>query len=793
MLLLTKATVMKDSVLLIILAVFLSFLSQAQSIESLKDKTDRYLERYPQQKVYLHLDKDKYFAGDNIWFKAYLVNAHSHLPDTLESTLYAELYDTKGFLVKKEIIRIDKGYGKGDFSLADSISEGNYLIRAYTPWMLNFDDKYIYSKNVFVQNPESKNYINRRTRRENRRFNRELEKKAEEYSFEIFPEAGSLVYGLTNRIAYHARNSLGEGIPVDAKLVNSMGVIKGTLKTVSGLKGKGLFEFVPEAGERYSVVVEYPKGRSRNYPVRNIQSEGYVLRVDKSEGLFKISVQSNIISETDNPYLVLHTRGIIHRFTRLDDQKYSFEINPNDLPGGISVVSLFDSNAKVISERLFFNFARQESELSLNTRTIQNREIDIRIDAPDHLSDTSTFSLAVTGSTPEHSFEPNENILSRLYLTSDLAGITENPVWYFQGNDDNQRAVDLLMLTSSWERIKFDEILNDDSPGITFRRLDGFPVFGNIEPTEESKEFDRYSFELTLQVDDEMLVRSTRTNREGDFKFDSLKVFGEFNAKITILGLQGSKPGYIELFPDRIQGSEMDINLNFRSLPQDRGSNWTRIPTELRRPSDRRRKIRDNLPYHYGSADQVIYLRQDDERYRTMRDVLSTRVSGLSIEGNTIIMRGPSSLVLSNQPLLLVDGQRYNSFQFLNLSPVEVSHVEVFKGTSASIFGIRGANGAIVAHTRRSNIQQELIFEYILSGYYIPRDFSEAREAGADKLSKYDNYQHTFHWDPFIRLDENGHKSINLKAPEGVKNINIILEGIDHKGRIFHRHSKHEL
>ena len=111
MFLLTKDTVMKNTVLLIILAVFLSFLSQAQSIESLKDKTDRYLQRYPQQKVYLHLDKDEYFAGDNIWFKAYLINAHNHLPDTLESTLYTELHDTKGFLVKKEIIRIDKGYG----------------------------------------------------------------------------------------------------------------------------------------------------------------------------------------------------------------------------------------------------------------------------------------------------------------------------------------------------------------------------------------------------------------------------------------------------------------------------------------------------------------------------------------------------------------------------------------------------------------------------------------------------------------------------------------------------------
>ena len=784
---------MKNTVLLIILAVFISFLSQAQSIESLKDKTDRYLERYPQQKVYLHLDKDKYFAGENIWFKAYLINAHNHLPDMLESTLYAELYDTKGILVKKEIIRIDNGYGKGDFSLPDSIAEGNYILKAYSPWMMNFDERYIYSRNIFIQNPEYKNYINRRTRRENRRVNRELEKKAEEYSFEIFPEAGSLVYGLTNRIAYHARNSLGEGISVDAKLVNSMGVIKGTPQTISGLKGKGLFEFVPEAGERYSVVVEYPKGRSRNYPVRNIQNEGYLLRVDKSEGLFKISVQSNIISKTDNSYLVLHTRGVIHRITSLDDQKYSFEINPNELPGGISVVSLFDSNAKVISERLFFNFARQESNLSMDVNARQNRTININVNADDHHSDTASFSISITGSGPDFRSEPNENILSRLYLTSDLTGITENPAWYFQGADDNRKAMDLLMLTSAWERIQFDKILNEDSPDITFRRLDGFPLFGNIEPTEESKEFDRYSFEVTLQVDDELLLRSTRTNRAGDFKFDTLKEYGEFEASIAILGLQGSHPRILELFPEKFNSSLMDANLHFRELPDKTGSNWTRITPSRREASDRRIEIADNLNYSYGSPDHIVYIKMNDERFRNMRDVLTSRIPGITVDGNQIVIRGQGSIMLSNQPLILVDGQTFSSFQFLNLSPMEISHIEIFKGPSASIFGMRGVNGVILAHTRRSSIARQIIIQYIFSGYYIPRDFESMDPNKKYNLFDYPDYVYTVSWHPFIKLDESGQMNMDLKIPEGIEKLHIVLEGVDREGKIHHIYQKHKL
>lgn len=790
--LLTKAIVMKTTVLLIIITGFFSFLSQAQNITALKDETERFLERYPQQKVYLHLDKDEYFSGDIIWVKAYIVNAHNHLPDTLESTLITELFDAKGEIVLKRIVRIDRGYGKADFLLPDSILEGNYVLKAYTPWMLNFDKSFIYSKNIFVKNTESKNYISRRSIRENRRFNRELENKRSEYEFEIFPESGNLVYELKNRIAYHAFNSLGEGIPVNVQLVNSEGVLTGVKETVSGLQGKGLFEFVPERRERYSLVVEFPNGRSKSYPIRNIRNEGYLLRVDEIDDLFRISVQNNFTSGTQKSYLVVHTRGVIHKFTLIEDAYYNFDIKPEELPKGISVVSLFDSNAKVISERLFFNFAKSESKLSLNVSSGKNKTIDIRVESPDHPIDSATFSIAVLGSGVGHNLEISENILSQMYLTSDLTGLIEDPAKYFNGNDMNQRAIDLLMLTSVWERVKLNEILEDITPGILFRRLDGFPVFGNIEPTEGSKALERINFEVSLELDDKIL-RRTKANNRGFFRFDSLKVYGDFNAKITILGLQGSKPGYIELFPDMIQVSELEFSMNLRSLPQDRGSKWVRIPSKQQKPSDRRTQIRDELPQHHGSPDQVIYLTEQDELNRTLRDVLRTRVSGLSIDGNSILIRGPSSMFMSNEPLLLVDGMQYSNFQFLNTPAAEISHLQIYKGSSASIFGIRGANGVIVAHTRRSSIAQRFIFDYLLSGYYIPRNFSEGKKVLSDKMKSYENYQHTIYWNPLLKLDEFGRKSFNLQVPDSVNKVNIILEGIDEKGRVFHHHARIEI
>ena len=44
-----------------------------------------------QEKLYLHLDKPYYGAGDNIWYKGYLVNATSHLENPKSNFIITEL------------------------------------------------------------------------------------------------------------------------------------------------------------------------------------------------------------------------------------------------------------------------------------------------------------------------------------------------------------------------------------------------------------------------------------------------------------------------------------------------------------------------------------------------------------------------------------------------------------------------------------------------------------------------------------------------------------------------------
>lgn len=80
-------------------------------------------------------------------------------------------------------------------------------------------------------------------------------------------------------------------------------------------------------------------------------------------------------------------------------------------------------------------------------------------------------------------------------------------------------------------------------------------------------------------------------------------------------------------------------------------------------------------------------------------EALSGMVPGLTIsrQNGRLVpnIRGTHSLLLSNEPLYIVDGSEVDNLDFLNV--YDVDHVEIMK--DASRYGAKGANGAILVTT----------------------------------------------------------------------------------------------
>lgn len=80
--------------------------------------------------------------------------------------------------------------------------------------------------------------------------------------------------------------------------------------------------------------------------------------------------------------------------------------------------------------------------------------------------------------------------------------------------------------------------------------------------------------------------------------------------------------------------------------------------------------------------------------YNNIYDVLKGTVPGVQVKDRKIIIGGPSSFNLSTEPLFIVDGMEVPSID--EIQPVMVESIEVLKGPSASIYGVKGANGVIL-------------------------------------------------------------------------------------------------
>ena len=111
-----------------------------------------FLDSYRQEKLYLHTDKPYYSAGENIWFKGYLVNAATLIPESLSGYIYVELINRNDSVLSR--VKIQKGSTgfAGHIELDSRIPEGDYNLRAYSHWMQNVSADFFFKKNVYIGN-----------------------------------------------------------------------------------------------------------------------------------------------------------------------------------------------------------------------------------------------------------------------------------------------------------------------------------------------------------------------------------------------------------------------------------------------------------------------------------------------------------------------------------------------------------------------------------------------------------------------------------------------------------------
>ena len=137
----------------VLLGVLLYFSSlSAQTMQDTIIANFSLLERIPKEKLYLHLDKPFYGAGEKIWFKGYLVNAITHQDNAQSNFIITELINRSDSIVERKKIRRDSLGFHNAFTLPATLPAGDYYLRGYSNWMLNEDPDFFFSRNIKIGN-----------------------------------------------------------------------------------------------------------------------------------------------------------------------------------------------------------------------------------------------------------------------------------------------------------------------------------------------------------------------------------------------------------------------------------------------------------------------------------------------------------------------------------------------------------------------------------------------------------------------------------------------------------------
>jgi TonB-dependent SusC/RagA subfamily outer membrane receptor len=743
------------------------------------------------QKIYIQTDKMDYLAGERIWFKAYLVDGVYHRPDSTNDPVYVELINPSKNISQALRLRIVKGEGEGSFFLYDTVPEGIFQLRAYTNWMRNAGPAFYFTRNIRIKNPSKEFHTTAKEARVNRKKVKKLEKEGEKFAFGLFPEGGNMLLGVRSLIAFKATDGYGRGIDVTGFVSDKNKHEISQIRTKHD--GMGFFILTPSPGEKYTANIKFPDGSRMNVPLPGALENAVNISVSDEENIITVKVQSNKPVSGDRPanefILIGQTRGKIYYLLskNLLDRDSLFMVDPSIFPSGIAQFTLINNRLLPVSERLYF--INRGNFINFNiTGNKTSDSIQFNI-APQNGIDFESYfsgSVSVLLTDSAKSFSDQGNILTELLLSSDLPGIIQNPSFYLQPNTYGRKSADLLMLTNGWKRFHWQDIMNRNTIHINYEREEGITVEGRI--TREIFEFPIKDASVSLFVlnayNDEY---RTTTDSDGRFIFSNLDYEDTMSVRLVARKEGGGKNVLIQLNQETMPDlNEYAGKFYLTTSSKIDMKDYRRYKADLAREQMKmRQKELDSIfsGSIYGTPDYVLWGKDIPPGTNNVLDAMRGRIPGVSVIGNSVVIRGVNTFYGSTDPLLLIDGV-VTSFDAINtISVSDIDRIEILKGPSAAMFGSRGANGVIAIYTKHGMFMKKGEISFSMLGYHIVEHFSSPPDVLIEKRIEDDQLPVTLYWNANIKMSASQHASISFpikNIPD--KQIQVIVEGINNAG-----------
>ncbi len=778
------------------------FVSQS-SAQAFDDALNKWATRFPVEKIYIHYDQEYYVPGETIWFKAYLYGDGK--PAGTSTNLYIQFSNSLGQVINSKQYPLIGAAAKGSIVIPDSLPQGDYYIRALTPAMLEQGSGLVYKKRIPVLRSGSTTPAQVQS----------------EISLKFFPESGQLVDGIMSTVAFKATDQWGMPVAIEGTIRSEGGATITPFRSYHD--GIGKLQFTPEAGKKYTAAATI-NGQMKTWALPEVQMTGVNLHVEGEKGgkLFLLSRSEKNKKEFEVVSLVVQLNQHVVYENEIGFEDYlsvKGHLLTDSLPSGILHFTVFNNAGIPLVERLAFvdngEYKTDADVSAKKTGKGKRGENTIELKFPDEIQRSCSVSVidgSVIGTGDE------ENIYSRVLLTSDLKGYVYNPAWYFQKKGDSTKpALDNLMLTHGWSRFNWTKIMGKE----TLSENNSAPylsVSGKVIDEKSKEPYTNGVLKIYLESEDSTTnTYDVKIDDKGAFHMDSLLFFGKAKFFYAYTDRnEKQKPAKVQLDNNtQLQKIEMlgfdawPIELaRMHSIPADMISSRIQyaktreteikelervtLQSKNKKPSDIVNEKYTNGVFR-GQSKVTLDNINDPVKDKTMNvvDYIRNRVQQVELQGGGFVNRKNFSIRT---------GQKWAVGVFLNEIPTDIASLRTTRVTDVALVkffeagfvgvGSGSPGGAIAVYTKErfdGEVKPEKLDHVVYNGYSITKEFYHPDYSAKDVKHPSTDHRVTLFWNPDIYLDA-GATSIQFEFfnNDAGKKFKVIVEGFDAAGRLIH-------
>ncbi|HPE78162.1 MAG TPA: hypothetical protein PLC80_18855 [Draconibacterium sp.] len=786
----------------------------------LVSKSNLFNQRFPQEKVYLHLDRPSYWTNDTIWFKAYLKDS-----PIVDCNLHVELANATGTIISRKLYWAQSGLAYGQIGLSDALTSGVYQIRAYTDWMRNFDNHWYFKEDLIIWNLKDKQSDEKL-----------IQLRKREVDFQFLPEGGTFVAGVKNRMAFKATDKNGFGLDVSGMVSDDRG--KNLFSFKSGFKGMGSFMIEPQEGRKYSAEIYVEGGVTMKVDLPEQQVEGVTMAVNSYDSdTVKIQIAekagSSFSSHSANDYyIVAKSNGMVYmnRNAKTVNGIASLAIEKDKLPTGITQFTLFSQNLVPLCERLIFVNHHDFVSLKIEPGKkdyLRREKVNLEVKAFNRngLPSSANLSLSVfnTDNQLENEEYPN-NILTNFLLCTELKGKVESPAYYFKDDSlSTIQALDNLMLTHGYRHFEWEVIRQDQYPEIVYQPENGIRLKGSIKSLAGRKPVSNATVNL-LTLANGIGFNQTVCDSTGYFVFPGLFFYDTVSVTLQAKAENGKKT-LIDLdrsaftFPEFKFIPKEDQSWGYQYVDDKKVDIANSLNEVNLQKINRKWKLSDTImlneikviaaKYKFGKRPMRLYekadysldiITQPDELGNVFHKLvgksphLYVRVFD---EGHLASNRELDVLHLNesyvklminydNAPVVYVlDGSVVDMDLIADIPAGKFEKVEILK--NGMVYG-NPMGGAVCFFTKKGAFTRSPnsigMKSSTIIGYSVIRKFYSPDYETQQQSQIKDDFRNTLYWNPVVRTDSTGVTQVSFYNSDQAGNVIIVAEGIDATGKL---------